>query len=440
MRESADSRVRYAMDSGIWGVTDSGRSRPLHDVRGTSTNLLYCLKHLGAPFYRLSQADQLASSDNHSGACSRLLDRVVLRARCCYNRETAVYTNDPSRVINRELGTQEVPECVSWEFSHVLLSGPGVISTTDNEIVAESVEDYLISGKRVPGFRTLPSNIYLDRRKGDVGRLSGTYVLLKKRFGANYGHFLTELLPKIYALQKSGMFADRKVIIEQYRSQSMRDMVRDILYALGVKQKNILELDNRNTYLVENLIHVSSTALSHLGWTSPMVAECCEHVAQLLGTPEPEGRPCRRIYISRSPDTGSRRPKNEQTIIRILKKYGFETIYCEKLTLRETIDIFSSADIIVGIYGSGIANALFSPRGSALVCLVPENFPGGEFWDITAAKRHRYYALFGKTFNSNKNNKNTEFEVDVGQLMGVLDMVMGSDRSTHSGTSFPKSQ
>jgi len=349
--------------------------------------------------------------------------------RLVYGRKPAEYSNDKSRVICKNVGPREVPECVLREFENVMVSRLGIISTSNNNIIEESVEELIPKKrntpiKRIGRYRALTSQVYIDIRGKHIQHLEGRYLLLRKSNANNYGHFLTEFLPKVYLLKKAGKLDDCRIMTSRSLSESMRTTTRDAFAALGVAPDTIFEADDDAIYRVKNLLHLSATAKQRPGWTSPIVAECCEFISDTLRKQDAETKSYQRLYISRKPSSGNRRPRNESRLIDFLESYGFKTIYTEEMTFQEEVKTFASAKLIVGIYGAGLANFLFSPRGGSVLCLVPESFPGGEFWDIASIKGHRYYSIFGKMTNPGDNDRHAEFEVDIEEFKQVVEMMM----------------
>ena len=80
-----------------------------------------------------------------------------------------------------------------------------------------------------------------------------------------------------------------------------------------------------------------------------------------------------RVYISRrtwmhnnldnigTNYTERRRCMNEDQVAQMFIDHGFEEVFCENLTMKEKIGIFSSAKYVSGPIGGGMANALFCP-------------------------------------------------------------------------------
>lgn len=77
----------------------------------------------------------------------------------------------------------------------------------------------------------------------------------------------------------------------------------------------------------------------------------------------------RKVYVSRR--FSRRSPLLEEDLEDFLKSIGFEVVFLERLTFIEQVEIFSQANLVVGVHGAGLANAVFMPEGSELVELAP---------------------------------------------------------------------
>ena len=83
-----------------------------------------------------------------------------------------------------------------------------------------------------------------------------------------------------------------------------------------------------------------------------------EHFLEAVGVDSKKVKAKRRIYIARK-QGGWRSVLNDGEVSAQLEKEGFECLAAEKLSLAEQIQIFSEAEIICGLHGSGLTNMLF---------------------------------------------------------------------------------
>jgi capsular polysaccharide biosynthesis protein len=65
---------------------------------------------------------------------------------------------------------------------------------------------------------------------------------------------------------------------------------------------------------------------------------------------------------------------NEDALVSALRGLDFEVLVPGTLSFREQVAVFSEAEIVVGPHGAGLANALFMPKGSAMLELHHPDF------------------------------------------------------------------
>ena len=111
----------------------------------------------------------------------------------------------------------------------------------------------------------------------------------------------------------------------------------------------------------------------------------------------------KRIWIDR---VNTRREiVNKNDIEPILKKYNFQIIQTENLTIEETINIVNESDIIAGPHGSGLANILFANKYSTLIDIREDddNYRNALF-SMASALDVKYYC-FAKAILDKKTEK-----------------------------------
>ena len=78
-----------------------------------------------------------------------------------------------------------------------------------------------------------------------------------------------------------------------------------------------------------------------------------------------------KVYISRQ-NSNYRNLINEEDIIHKLKSMDFVIIDTSNMSIFEQIEIFSSANIIVGPTGSALTNIIFCMKGTKIIEIVPK--------------------------------------------------------------------
>ncbi|MFD2207691.1 glycosyltransferase family 61 protein [Kiloniella antarctica] len=111
----------------------------------------------------------------------------------------------------------------------------------------------------------------------------------------------------------------------------------------------------------------------------------------------------RRVYISRKL-APNRIIKNEDEILPILEKFGFEAISFETLSFTEQVELAASCEMIVGPHGAGLTNIMFMPEGGKVVEFHPQRTEINQcYFNLSHAMHHTYQYLIADNIDD-KNN------------------------------------
>ena len=64
---------------------------------------------------------------------------------------------------------------------------------------------------------------------------------------------------------------------------------------------------------------------------------------------------------------------NEEQLLKVLEPLGFKKVYMEDLSMKEKIELFNSANTIVGPFGGGFSCSLFANQKTKIIELLPTN-------------------------------------------------------------------
>jgi capsular polysaccharide biosynthesis protein len=123
----------------------------------------------------------------------------------------------------------------------------------------------------------------------------------------------------------------------------------------------------------------------------------------------------RRIYVSRN-ESKMRRVVNEDDLLPMLEKLGFEIVRPGLLPLAQQVREFASADVVVSPHGAGLTNILFCRPDAKLVEIFPEGGVHGSAFLRIASQRRMPYAFFVAakvaTPQGEANPNNSDLEID----------------------------
>jgi|688.fasta_scaffold235362_1 hypothetical protein len=128
-----------------------------------------------------------------------------------------------------------------------------------------------------------------------------------------------------------------------------------------------------------------------------------------------------RIFISRK-DTNHRRIINEDDISKRLSLFGFETLTLSRLTLKEQIESFRSAEIVIMPHGAAGTHMIYAPKNSVLIEIQSPTQINTAIFSITQVLKQKYGFIIGdKPINSS--SINNDYYVNENELISILKKV-----------------
>ncbi len=253
-------------------------------------------------------------------------------------------------------------------------------------------------------FNRWPSLLYQDkvgayyspREKETIVRLDSAFFLGGTN---NWMHFVIEDLPRIIKLDTLCIPRDTPLLISSNLGQQIRESIE------AISNRNVIAMDTFQKIEVDNLFY--------LDFFNPLqeVMRGDRQAAKLLFDPEvlylakrtfasrtkPHVNGPKRVLIRR--EKGLFRPLvNGDKISRILeKRFGFTSVFAGQLTLQEAIHKFSSAEIIVGEYGAGLANCIFMKDESIVIEIRGKlEINAIEYQELIKSLGHKHILVLGK--------------------------------------------
>jgi hypothetical protein len=206
--------------------------------------------------------------------------------------------------------------------------------------------------------------------------------LLATRFSySGYWHWLMEGLLHVVRLDEAGLLRslDRLVICVEGRAPRF---IPDSLRAVGIPVSTVLPTSTPFDCDVSELVvpmrapgfgglvdetdpsGLREIMIQNAKYDNGPDVRAVRRRLGLEGATAP--RASRRLLVSRR-DAAKRRIADESALRAALAHLDFEVIVPGTLSFAEQMAAFSSAEVIVGPHGAGLANALFMPRGSGML-------------------------------------------------------------------------
>jgi len=277
----------------------------------------------------------------------------------------------------------------------------------------------------------LDSKIYRSRLPLKKRWLEGDCYSLISFFDGNYGHWFGEELPRLFAaLPHLPRFTHFLV------PASLKAYQRDSLSLLGITPEQLVP-QNANLYTkCEHLWF--ATPLGNQDWavSAPdIVQEMSRSLIRGLTKSSNEGP--ERIYVSREGLVQNRRLINENDLLRTIQGLGFQVVKPECLSLADQIRTFKDAKVVLGAFGAGLTNMLFSRAPSMILELQDPIFaPRYWYWKMASILGHEWRCYVGQPKGERPLNwanwPSTPFSVDKAGLVAfVEDALAGTGQKSN---------
>jgi hypothetical protein len=218
----------------------------------------------------------------------------------------------------------------------------------------------------------------------------------------NYYHFLTECLSRYFLIEKSKFKPDFYVISNHLNFQ------QEYLKLLGINENRIIST-NQNLLIYAKKLIVPDfinnwDKIYYRGYLSyqkiwvPSWLSKCYNDTLLGNLPKPSRN--KFIYISRQKAL-YRKFVNQVEVENLLKELGFETYFLEEMTVVDQIKLFSSASIVFGIHGAGLANLYFAGKQVKFFELYPEFYHDSSFRILAISLNLEYSFMIAESNTMN---------------------------------------
>jgi hypothetical protein len=192
----------------------------------------------------------------------------------------------------------------------------------------------------------------------------------------NYYHWLVELLPKLEFVNEDD--APLLVSDDVERIATFREALRRVAGA-----RKVVFLRQDLTYRVSRLIYIESPSICPFNLRSGEEFRVQDFIVRaasiqflrdhILGSSPPHVSTRRRLFLARK---SARRDYNQDEIFAVCRRYGFDKVYMEDMSLQEQIEAIRSAEMIAGPTGAAWTNLIFVEPGTRCLCWMAEEQRG----------------------------------------------------------------
>ncbi len=305
-----------------------------------------------------------------------------------------------------------MPTISLYKSTSTTLSIHGIPITHDKKVLAS---DFQYSGNIL---KTLSSSEISDGKKFTVER----GVSLIRPGDHIYGHWLIDILPQVWMLEKHLANKSHSYIIRK----GLPPFVYSLMSLMGIHQNRLIEVNPttqlcaiEECYLVDNLRFDQNI--------HPAFAEYSDSLEKMVSRNLKGKNNHKYIFISRgkwknkNPNT-HRILLNAKEVEGFYRERGFSIINPQELPIEEQISLFAEAKYIAGEDGSGLHNSMFS-KNATINCLKGEKNHSLIQASIDSHRGNKIGYVLGKS-NGLVATRNSSFIIDLNDLKTLYERSM----------------
>lgn len=234
----------------------------------------------------------------------------------------------------------------------------------------------------------------------------------------NYAHYLTEIIPKLIAINSVSDFDNFPLIADGWIGERLLDVLnffnnsrRQVIlvnqwervlveHLVCVTSPTHAPQDFRNNFGVAAKLNETSEAYKFTSYSLRLVREEALKRCVELGL---KPKKFKRIYLSRKSEFKEgvqynlRAVANEEEIREFLVWNGFKIIDTLSLSFREQVMIFAEAELVIAPLGASLANLIFSNENTKVIGLSAyyEGADYSYFTNMMSALNHKLSYVVG---------------------------------------------
>lgn len=319
---------------------------------------------------------------------SKTFDELISTKNFTKTRQVKVYPPIKFEATKAVYVPQDLPANLSKE-ANVILAEQFVLELPEGRVQGTEptiiTDNDTVLGDVSMMFKPYYLDIFFATRLPKLIKISGPVLVLAGCPGSNFGHWLHQMLPRLYLATKAGWSPQQfeKVVINSTRN----NFAEESLLSAGFSGNQLMKTSSD--------LHLQSSCL--VVPSLPEAGSPPEWISDFLRNTycSSSCNPGRRIYASRA-NAHWRRVSNEVELYPVLAEFGFQVIYPERFNFIEGVRLFEDAEVVCGPHGANLSNICFCKPKSLLVEIYHPQHPEIYYWLTATSAKLRYSFLLGE--------------------------------------------
>lgn len=237
-------------------------------------------------------------------------------------------------------------------------------------------------------------------------------LILTDENSGNYFHWLLDIMPKLQVLKEKGILEGCTFLLPHFVQQTY------VFSLVGFYPEIKIHPIAKGHYIkAKNCLFLGELAQTG-NYRPEILAELKKHLLSMVRKDLPTYDS--KIWISRK-KADKRKINNENDVIKVAQKYGWQIVFMEDFAIAEQIGIISNAKAIGGMSGAGLSNMIFLESGKPVLEIrYPKDSHTNCFYSLADANDNPYFYLEAKSTDLAHDSHKGNVIVDCVEFENVL--------------------
>ncbi|TWB28685.1 glycosyltransferase family 61 protein [Nitrospirillum viridazoti] len=318
----------------------------------------------------------------------------------------------------RNISEQFYPQINATTLVDAYVAGQGTVVTRNGLLIEESAIEYLAHRQVPDGFCHGQADQTFAFAHPPSTPVEAPCILVKRPWYRNYGHWLVDNATILAYFAQQIETKQLTIMVGANESEIQRNIVQETIRKI-CPGASVIEMPDNVTWRFSNLLYVTPLHRPPMiKWPPAMTKLKDAFVESRVQMNHGE-----RLYLSRA-DVKTRTLANEDALKDLFDQFGFRTVFTSGMSLAEQAQLFSSAEVIMGVKGAALANLVFCQPEATAICLSPGDFIDPFFWDVAGQIGMTYAEIFGRVVTNHPVGRN-DFVIEPERLERALTTLLG---------------
>ena len=249
-------------------------------------------------------------------------------------------------------------------------------------------------------------------------------------YSNSYYHSFYDSLQKLFIIDSLDIKPNVPLIVD-IEIKSIPQLF-EIFMLLNKKKRDVIWVEKGSVLMVDKLYYLNSVHIQPHQIKKSNKIKCADFKYDItalrsfreacLKIKDQQAYP-QKLFLSRRGHT--RRKYNEDDVIKVVRRHGFEIIYPETYSFKQQVSLFNQADVIVGPTGAAFTNIIFCHSNAVAICFMGKkmNIPIFTAGSTVADAKLIYFIGKNTSLTASSHEIQSDYEIDASKFEQFLDDV-----------------